>query len=476
MLDPTTLAAYRAAQTAQARAQAVRDSLGSGTLTVELREGASLVYTGSFSGPMTAGADGSLSASAQLAGLVTTAGTPNAATWTCRIANGSGRYIEGSFGPGGRFTWSQGTLRVGDVVRLDVSIAAAGGGLPAWRQGMAQWEWKELAGTAAFSGAKPTDTRYGADSSRLNAWNGFAAHDRSVYIAGMGGHGDYQGNEAYTIDLSVTVPQWVMLREPTAWEDIVDDAAYFADGRPNSAHLYYSLWVVGGNLIRLANRSPWPSGGNGAPTYPHVDEFDLTAGDWLPAGTWPDAPSKDTFNAICKDPRDGTIYQTGASHLWKRNPTTGAWTQLVALPDNGSAMYYRAAAVDTLRDRIVFFGDGFRAPVGGFVYDIAANSLSVIDFSSADANASAQAIAAATGNSGWYDASLDRFVVKTPDTQRVYLVHPTTWAVAEQSTTGGAAITNAANGVFNKFVLAPNLGGFFYQPNHDSDGWFLATE
>ncbi len=38
--DATTLAAYRAGSTPQGKAQGISDSLGSGTLTVELRDGA----------------------------------------------------------------------------------------------------------------------------------------------------------------------------------------------------------------------------------------------------------------------------------------------------------------------------------------------------------------------------------------------------------------------------------------------------
>lgn len=125
MFDPATKTAHALAKGAVARAQAVRDSLGSGTLTVELRDGETLVYSGTFTGPMTAGGDGSLSVDVLLSGAVTTGGTPNAATWTCRIRNADGRYIEGSFGPGGRFTWSGGALVVGQAVRLRVSIAAA---------------------------------------------------------------------------------------------------------------------------------------------------------------------------------------------------------------------------------------------------------------------------------------------------------------------------------------------------------------
>lgn len=37
-------------------------------------------------------------------------------------------------------------------------------------------------------------------------------------------------------------------------------------------------------------------------------------------------------------------------------------------------------------------------------------------------------------------------------------------------------IKAAVNGVFNKFVYVQSLGGFYYQPSHASNGWFLASE
>lgn len=351
---------------------------------------------------------------------------------------------------------------------------------PAWRNALTQWQWVELAGTAAFSGAKPTDTRYGADSSRLDAWNGFAVSGQAVYIAGMGGHADYSGNEAYKLDLSVAVPSWVMLREPSAWEDRITNVAYFADGRPNSAHLYYTLWAVGGNIIRCGNYSHWEGGQS---VDQETVEFNLTENDWTcatgyagPSSTWPDAPVTGIGRTHCQDPRDETIYAAGQAHLYKRNPTTGVWAQLAAFPDNGSATNYRASAIDTTRNRLVIFGDAYRVPTGGLLYDITTNTISRIEYNSTDSNATAELIAERGGQSAWFDESIDRFIVKTTNTNKVYLVHPTTWEVTEQATTGGSAITNAVNGVFNKFVQVPDLGGIFYQPNHASNGWFLATE
>lgn len=50
---------------------------------------------------------------------------------------------------------------------------------------------------------------------------------------------------------------------------------------------------------------------------------------------------------------------------------------------------------------------------------------------------------------------------------------------ASAKTMGAYTVTikpAAVNGVFNKFVYVQSLGGFYYQPSHASNGWFLSSE
>lgn len=123
--DPTTHEAFRTAATPQAAAEAVRDSLGSGTLTCLIKEGGTTHYSGTFAGPLTAGVDGSLSASAACTGSASSGGTPSASTWTLTIQNAGGtRWIEGTFGPGGQFTWDSASFTAGQGVYLNFSIAS----------------------------------------------------------------------------------------------------------------------------------------------------------------------------------------------------------------------------------------------------------------------------------------------------------------------------------------------------------------
>lgn len=123
--DPTTHDAFRTAATAKAAAEAVRDSLGSGTLTCLIKESGTTRYSGTFAGPLTAGADGSLSASTACTGSASSGGTPSVSTWTLTIQNAGGtRWIEGSFGPGGQFTWDSASFTAGQGVYLNFSIAS----------------------------------------------------------------------------------------------------------------------------------------------------------------------------------------------------------------------------------------------------------------------------------------------------------------------------------------------------------------
>lgn len=358
------------------------------------------------------------------------------------------------------------TQVVSNVTRITVVTSP---GYPAWRTALAQWQWVQLTNTAAFSGVTPTTNPGGDYKNRLDSWNGFCAKDSLVLTAGMGGHADYAGNEAYKLDLSASTPTWVILCQPTPAAQLTYDQPYYLDGRPTSTHQYYSQYVIGDEIILTDFGSAWGSGNF------NTDEcvaFDLLSNDWKPAGTYPDSPSGPYATARCIDPRDGTIYYAGDTALHKRHPVTGVYTKLANWPENGSSVYYRAGAVDTLRNRVVFFGNDYVPTNGGLLYNITSNTMSSITFSGTGVSD----IVAEAGNSAWYDSGLDRFLVKTGSGNTIYSVNPTTFECSLLSTTGGSSISNAINGVFNKFVYVPSLGGYYYQPNHASNGWFLAAE
>jgi hypothetical protein len=171
------------------------------------------------------------------------------------------------------------------------------------------------------------------------------------------------------------------------------------------------------------------------------------------------------------NPLTEQVYIAGRG-LRRFEPLTRLFTTLgPRWPDNSSAVNARGCAVDTRRNRVVFFGDGYNLPDGGLVYDIAANRLLPIRFSGDDV----AEVTAKVSNFGWYDPSLDAFLVKTNRANRVYRIDPEDFSITRVDTAGGEDISDAANGVQTRWQWLPRLGGYAYYARHGDGIWFLAT-
>ena len=335
------------------------------------------------------------------------------------------------------------------------------------------WQWLELS-TANLSVVAPPNTSAGFSyrAGRVDAWNGMAALGTSVYMAGVGGHADWAGNEAYRCDLAAANPVWTMLNQPTPDASIRTDVTHYADGRPTSSHTYYSLHgdALRGKIFRFGIGSAW---GSGNFQRPNVDAFDLARNDWDAANTWPSVPEAISYaKSQVQHPLTGDTYVVGASYLWRFTRASGSWARLAALPNNGSAAYYRAAVLDTRRNAIVILGDHYRQPAGVLIYDIAANTWAN---NRSLSGAQAATVTAQAGHAAHYNAAVDRYIVKTNVAGQVIAVDPVTLEATVLATTGGTNVPQAVNGVFGKFVAMPQLGGYAYQPNGSAKLWFLAA-
>lgn len=482
MFDSLTLAAYAAGTTPAERAQAVRDALGSGTLTVELRDGETLVYSGTFTGPMTAGSDGSLSADALLTGAVTTGGTPNAATWTCRIRNADGRYIEGSFGPGGRFTFSGGALVVGQAVRLRVTIAAAGASsaLPLWAQGVAVHEWREIPGTAMS--LYPPSIDPGRDSgagpaAKIEAWCGLSIDTRTstLWSVANGGHDDYHGNEVMKMTLSDDAPQWVEVLASSAAVDftVPSDSARYSDGRPASTHSYYSQQIIEArNRAMRFGLGATSTIGNGKR---NIDGFDITVAvgvnGWDAEPTYPSFPAFGSQAPVCKDPATEDVY------VFNNNYSVFKWTQATNTISTVNtqwppAVRLSATAFDTKRNRILLVKAS-----GAWTYDVSAGTFTARTLQGTHAAAIMKHSRAMI-----YEPVLDKFLFCLGEVgSDVYVIDPVLFDVSLLPVTGGASVpailstTNDAYFPYTRFLYAPELGGVVWVARYASNAWFLRT-
>ena len=352
---------------------------------------------------------------------------------------------------------------------------------PAWRKALARWQWKQIP-NSDLSSVVPSPSVPGALSARIDAWNGLAADTRTnrLYSAANGGHADYSGNEVAELDLSGDTAAWRMLRAPTPAASIVasDNTKglyydYYLDGRPASTHTYYALQFIASRnaIFKFGAGSLW---GTGNESNWKTDAFSLASNDWHSAGTWPDANSQrgGAIGApVCKNPYTEEVYVATPAGLKRFDPASGTYTTLAAWPDNSTAVYARACAVDPVRNRVVFFGDAYRVPAGGLMYDAASNSISRITFAGAASDITAQSY-----HYAWYEARIGRFLLKTTASDKVYEIDPQTFAVAQVGTTGGAGMPDAMNGVHTRWQRLPNLGGYAYYPRNGSGVWFLAVE
>lgn len=362
---------------------------------------------------------------------------------------------------------------------------SASGTWPAWRRSMSRWEWKQLPGTD-ISAANPDPRPAGSTgpNARIDAWNGLAADTRTsrLFSAANGGHTDYSGNEVVQIDLSSDTPRWTMLRAPSAPEDVLYSNAslglfydYYRDGRPTSTHSYYALQFLPSRnaIFRFGAGAMW---GTGPEQNWKTDSFSLSNNDWHPAGTWPDVVpgSRQTVYgaSTCLSPTTDEVYITTSQDLRRFNPVAGNYSVMAVWSDLFEAAGGRPCAVDTLRNRVVYFGDNYRMPVGGIVFDVGSKTFSRFSFTGAAAAEMLQN----KRDFVWYEPKVGKFLLKSAVGDRVYSIDPGTFDVTPVATAGGGTLPDAANGVHTRWQRLPSLGGYAYYPKAVGGVWFLAIE
>lgn len=350
------------------------------------------------------------------------------------------------------------------------------GGVPAWRRGLAAWQWVELAGTSitTLPVTNPLNGALERPTARIDAWNGLAADATTnrVYLACAGGHADWAGNEVYDIDLSADAPQWRLLRGPTPGASVVMNQPYYLDGRPSSTHLYYALHVVParGRVFKFSAGSVW---GDGNSNNNNVDAFDLAAGDWDPMGTWARASSQG--NAIdrpyAQDPTTGDVYTFLAGAFRKWTAASATWTSLAPVPSyaNDDIVSGSGSVVDPVRRRVVFLRNLYRVPVRQGLQLSFSGALSDIPFTGPAADSLIDAQLGAQFLPGD-----DVLLVKTSTGGEVLRVDGT-YVVTVQPTTGPSP-PDAVNGVYTRWQYLPLLGGVAYLPRGSANFWFLATQ
>lgn len=345
-------------------------------------------------------------------------------------------------------------------------------GMPAWHQGVAVGEWRQIAGTAMQSAPVAVKTFPGlgntGPSSKVVAWTGLAidTRDSSLYSAANGGHMDYAGNEVNRIRLSDNRPAWTESLASTPSAQVVASATHYADGRPTSRHSYYGEVVnEQRNRVMILAGSRFGSGY----IVGTVDGFNPTTNSWDAARTYPDGPPELSAlpgAAIVEHKATGDVYAFADWNVLRWSNASNSWTRPAS--STGAYGYYSASAFDSRRNRILVVGGN--ADDRG-LYDLATNSVQKVSFSGPEA-----ASLGGDGNGMVYDPMLDAFLLrKEGPGSTVYRIDAQTFGVGTFASSGGSNLPSAPNGVWKRFIYVPALKGVVYVPTYTDDIWFLRT-
>ena len=393
--------------------------------------------------------------------------------------------------------------------------------MPVWRRGQAVNEWREIAATdisalAATNEAKTTEGNQATGAgvsygNRVGAWCGLSVDTRSstIYSAANGGHGDYYGNEVVAINLGTDAPSWVERRVGSSGNVIyVPDQllragdrkfAHYSDGLPVSRHSYYGQQFIerhdraltlGGSISALGSfyenvesfnivSNQWDAydPGTQVPRYGYA--IGGTNNGWTPAAGW----------STCKDPRNEYIYTIASSRMHRFVPASGApggsWSVFGPTHADLNPGTYAGTAIDTARNRLVWML-GWGSDLQPYTCDLSTRAWTKHSFppsAAKDAMLATQALVE-PGNPKPFSPGMvyvpgtDKFYIRMASgAGRVYVVDAATFGVSELSTAGGSVVPNGARfvdqqGVFNRWLYAPALGGIAYVPG-GTNVWFL---
>lgn len=355
-----------------------------------------------------------------------------------------------------------------DTRQFNFTVAAAG--VATWRQGEL-FEWREIPGTNMAPAMDHVTNGF-------LSYSGGALHPTTnkYYIAG-GGHADDWSNAIYSLDLTLASPVWVRESGPTPlaqmWGTSVQGFPYVYDGRPASRHTWNGTcqviptWGTQGRVLLVGAQAVW---GNGNGSFTNLDAWDIAAKDytWInpapltspygPNPTLPPIPNGRTAACAVRDTTLGHVWalstaQGSTAPYYRFNVTSQTWDLTVA---QGWSEERRILGYDSNRARIVAFPGS--TGTNRFTYF----------------NADGTGLATANNTTGLlfsdgaviFEPTLDRFVYHPYITgsDSVYLIHPTTFAVAMQATTGSKLAASNSFGIgvnppHSRFCYVPDYKG-----------------
>lgn len=340
--------------------------------------------------------------------------------------------------------------------------------IPAWLNGKPLNEWFEIPNTSGAGGAV------------VDAWGGWAPREdlSELYFAASGGHSDGWENSVISIRLTDNAPTWILRCASSPFSNVINNAAYYSDGKPGARHIYQgNLWVPAVNRVMMFGLNyTYPS----AWQYFTVDGFNPTTNTWDPAGTW-----KNVQGGF------GTVRESNSSVVWTQglnrwDPNTDTYSTPITSRTNTAIRF--PVAHDTKRGQLftlqVGDGQGYSLNLGLQSSRIPLSGNQQFDVTFNSSPALTQFLADSPTYSAMdYDPDNDRFLFycgQSTGAGRIYVISPNSGNVWDMSILplGPGSLTPIAAtgaGINRRFSYIPALKGFVMLPTKSSNLYFIRT-
>jgi len=133
------------------------------------------------------------------------------------------------------------------VVSNSISVSVVSNAAPSWFTSMTEKTWIAIANSAGqkLDDVKPNPVPSGTVGQRAvcDTWTGACANQVTgeFIMPANGGHVGYSGNEVYALALRVETPAWTRITNPstaTGGTDARQTQGHFGDGRPRPSHTW----------------------------------------------------------------------------------------------------------------------------------------------------------------------------------------------------------------------------------------------
>lgn len=360
-----------------------------------------------------------------------------------------------------------------------------------WAVASLSAQWQPLANTKLSSVCPGGPT---ACSAVVGAWSGATMDtSRNRLIIWGGGHGDYDGNEVYSLNLSANPPTLTRIKDSsTPNPDPTQCIAELADGNPNGRHTYNALAYIASEDRMYVERGSLScnAGSQAGDTW----TLDLSALTWLrmdPASGSPKpadyaAPSGNgPVTSSAYDPNTGLVFHdiVGVG-FWKYLYSTNTYTRLTT---NVGTPFNSTMVLDPYREYLYYFGstDGTG---GNATTSLGTASVRAIDISAGSSYTMEDWTGDTSGCDGLsrayypglaYDPVTHKIVGWPNFGNTVYLFNPDTKVCTTETFEGGPPDSvNASSqvfttGTFGRFAYSAPLDAFVVVNHHSTDAYLL---